>query len=247
METLNNNPNIPYGKDDKVKASDLSMSLIDSRIKVMIVDDEAIIRTGLNKILSEDIRITVAGEASSGEEAENLISIYQPDVVLMDISMPGFGGIEATKRILAKHTNIKILALSVHCDEHYPSKILRAGASGYITKGVQASEMIEAIYNINQGNKYICHSVAGKLKKATSFGRERFFTTLSIDEQRVCNELILASTCEDISQRLNIPLEKVEELRQSILDKLDIKNEVALVHLAIQSGILDRGDSAYEN
>ena len=118
-----------------------------------------------------------------------------------------------------------------------PSKILKAGASGYITKGVQASEMIEAIYNIHEGNKYICHSIAGKLKHATSFGRESFFTNLNMDEQRVCNELILAATCDDISQRLDMPLEKVEEIRSSILDKLDIKNEVALVHLAIRSGI----------
>ena len=120
METLNNKPEIAFNDENRVKSSDLNMSLIDTRIKVMIVDDEAIIRTGLNKILSEDIRIIVAGEASSGEEAENLITICQPDVVLMDISMPGFGGIEATKRILAKQAHIKILALSVHCDEHYP-------------------------------------------------------------------------------------------------------------------------------
>ncbi|MCP8352443.1 response regulator [Candidatus Synchoanobacter obligatus] len=230
-------------KTNAVKADEICKTLIKQQpIDILIVDDEAIIRTGLSKILAEQQLMHVIGEASSGEESEEMITSLKPHVVLMDISMPGQGGIETTRRILAKNPNIKVLALSVHCDEHYPSQILSAGAQGYITKGVSAQEMIEAITQVSQGNQYICHSVSQKIKDKHLLGRERIFDCLSPEELKVSYQLVFGGNLASISQKLNLTEDTVTQHRLSIFEKLNIESDVALLHLAIRSGLLDKDD-----
>ena len=215
-------------------------------IQVMLVDDEAIIRAGLAKILSEQPQIEVVAEASSGEEAETMLNLVTPHVILMDISMPGQGGIETTQRALANHPEVRVLALSVHCDEHYPSQILQAGAQGYITKGVGAEEMIEAIEQVYSGNQYICDAVANKVKAKHLLGRDKLFDCLDAQELNVCSELVIGESIDRIADRLDLSFSETEDIRQHIFDKLNIDNEVALVHLAIRNGLLDK-DSYYCN
>ncbi|MEC7030300.1 MAG: response regulator [Pseudomonadota bacterium] len=215
-------------------------------IQVMLVDDEAIVRTGLQKILSEHAQIDVIAEASSGEEAETMLNLVKPDVVLMDISMPGQGGIETTKRALATYPDINVLALSVHCDEHYPSQILQAGAQGYITKGVGAEEMVEAIWQVFSGNQYICDAVAKKVRPRHLLGRDRLFECLDKDEKNVCSQLVMGDSIDKIADNLNLTFSETEQLRQQAFEKLNIDNEVALIHLAIRNGLLDK-DNSYCN
>jgi two-component system, NarL family, invasion response regulator UvrY len=229
---------------DALSSEELGTDRLQHPITVMIVDDEAIIRTGLKKILAEYSNIEVIAEASSGEEAENKTDGQPPHVILMDISMPGQGGIETTRRILFKNPGVKILALSVHCDEHYPSQILIAGAHGYITKGVGAEEMIDAINSVSQGEQYICHAVSQKIKTKQLLGRDRLFDCLDSVELVICSDLVLGESVGEISRRQNLTELEVSTLRQQIFDKLSINNEVALVHLAIRNGLLDK-DSQY--
>lgn len=215
-------------------------------IKVLIVDDEAIIRTGLNKILSEYPNIQIIGEASSGEEAESITLTQRPNIILMDISMPGQGGIETTKNILATNQDVKVLALSIHSDEHYPSQILNAGAQGYITKGVSATEMIEAIQSVHEGNEYICHAVSQKIRTKHLLGRDRLFDCLTDEEMLISSEIVLGETTSSIANKHQLNELDVESTKQAIFDKLNIRNEVSLIHLAIRNGLLDK-DNHYFN
>ena len=235
MEDVMNNQD-----KQSVKAEDLRTSFVSSPINVLIVDDEAIIRTGLRKILNDQPLISVMGEASSGEEAEAMVNHQTPDVVLMDISMPGQGGIETTRSLIENHPNIKVLALSVHCDEHYPSQILKAGAQGYITKGVSSDELFEAIKSVNQGNEYICHAVSQKIRTKHLLGRDRLFDCLTDQQLVICSDLVIGEDTDTIAKKHNMTNLELENFKTAIFEKLNIKNEVSLIHLAIRNGLLDK-------
>lgn len=227
-------------ENQPLSANAIKETIIEHRTNILIVDDEAIIRTGLRKIFDDYKNINVVGEATSGEEAEQVASDMNPHVILMDISMPGQGGVETTKRILLKNPSIKVLALSVHCDEHFPSKILSAGASGYITKGVRADEMVLAIEEVAKGKKYICAAIASKLQKRQLLGRDRMFDHLSKVEMDVCVEIVYGTTQEMICDKLRLTYEELEQVRRTIFQKMDIESDVALIHLAIRNGLLDK-------
>lgn len=210
------------------------------KINLLIVDDEAIIRFGLLKILDEYPHINIIGYAASGEEAEQLAAQKNPDVILMDITMPGQGGITTTKNIVANNHNIAVLALSVHCDDQYPSHILNAGALGYITKGVRADEMIEAIDTVAKGEHYICHAVADKVKGIQPLGRDRLFDFLEPQEREMCSDIVSGKNLDTIAKRQGITPKEATQLKQKIYEKLHIKNDTSLVHLAIRNGLLDQ-------
>lgn len=227
---------------EALSSKEIGQNLIDQSISVLIVDDEAIIRAGLKRILAEYSHINFVAEAASGEEAEQMIEQYSPQVVLMDISMPGQGGIETTKRAMLLNPKIRILALSVHCDDQYPSQILNAGAVGYITKGVSADEMVEAINTVHKGEHYICNAVADKIRSVHLLGRDRLFDCLDSIEVKVSSDIVIGESLESIAERQNLTTEEVTQIRQAIFDKLHIQNDVALVHLAIRNGLLDKDD-----
>lgn len=209
-------------------------------ITLLIVDDEAIIRAGLRKILSEYSHIQIVGEAASGEEAQHLIEKLNPEVVLMDISMPGIGGIETTRQAIANNPELKILALSVHADDQYPSHILNAGAVGYITKGVNADEMIDAINTVATGEHYICNAVADKIRSVYPLGRDRLFDCLSDQEHAICQDIVTGIPQDTIANRHHLSIEEYESLKANIFERLHIQNDVSLIHLAIKNGLLDK-------
>ncbi len=129
-------------------------------IKILLVDDHDLVRLGIKKLLGDVGNINIVGEASSGEEAIKLVPQVKPDVILMDVKMPGMGGLEATKRIVKTHPHIKILVVTVYGDEPYPTRVLQAGASGYMTKGVGLDEMIQAIKTVYSGRRYLSPEVS---------------------------------------------------------------------------------------
>src|SRR4051812_44227588 len=132
-------------------------------IKVLLVDDHELVRFGIKRLLQDTQGIKVVGEASTGEEAVALAKELVPDVVLMDIQMPGIGGLLATRKMIQHNPDVKILALTVHNDEPYPSRFLQAGAAGYITKGCKADEMIRAIRLVHSGQRYLSSEIAQQL------------------------------------------------------------------------------------
>src|SRR5579864_8854160 len=129
-------------------------------IKVLLVDDHELVRIGIKRLLQDVNGIKVIGEASTGEEAIKIAKELIPDVVLMDLQMPGIGGLEATRKMIRHNPDIKILALTVCDDEPYPSRLLQAGAAGYLTKGCDTDEMVRAIRAVHSGQRYISPAIA---------------------------------------------------------------------------------------
>jgi len=206
----------------------------------MIVDDDAIVRDGIFSLLKTHPKINVCAQASSGEEACHLTPNHEPDVILMDISMPGFGGVEATKRILLSYPDIKVLALSAHCNDNAPSEILNVGASGYLTKGVNFNEMCEAIERVYQGEQYVCSAVSDKIKSNMNLGRDLIMNNLSKLETTICKEIIYGRSIAEIAKQLGMSTSEIEKIKQDLYTALDIENDIALMHLAIRNGYLDK-------
>lgn len=132
-------------------------------ISVVLVDDHQIVRTGIRRILDDADGIAVVGEAASGEEAVSRIQDSLPDVVLMDVNMPGIGGLEATRKLLRVHPELRIIALTVHVDEPYPTRLMEAGALGYLTKGCDEAEIVKAIHAVYRGEHYISSDIAQQM------------------------------------------------------------------------------------
>jgi two-component system invasion response regulator UvrY len=224
---------------NEIKSTELIQDSIDY-IKIMIVDDDAIVREGLNSLLERNGEIKVVALASSGEEALHILEQQDLDIVLMDIKMPGFGGIEATKRITLFNPSTKVLALSAYNNESHPSEIVHHGAKGYLTKGVSYQEMCEAIKTVHNGSTYVCNAVSDKIRSNLNLGRDLIFNQLNDRELKICKEIIFGSPVEQISQAFGISIKETNHIKDCIYSKLDISNDIALMHLAIRNGFIDQ-------
>ncbi|MCU7893032.1 MAG: response regulator [Candidatus Thiodiazotropha sp. (ex Ustalcina ferruginea)] len=208
-------------------------------IKVLLVDDHELIRTGVRGILDKAPDIEVSGEASTGEEAIELVKQNSPDVVLMDVNMPGMGGIEATRRVLRVKSDLKVIALTVLDDDPFPSRLHEVGAVGFLTKGCPADEMLCAIRAVYNGQHYISSEVARKHTLMEWHGNaENPFKGLSSRETQVLLQILEGQKNQEISDILSLSPKTVSTYRQSICEKLDIKNDVELTRLAYRHGIL---------
>lgn len=214
-------------------------------IRVVLVDDHELVRTGVRRILDDANGITVVAEASCGEEAVSATNAHKPDVVLMDIHMPGIGGIEATRKILRSHAKTKVIALTVHGDKPYAVQLLKGGAQGFLTKGCPAEEVIKAIRAVYAGQRYVGSDVAQDLALALLPGAESSpFDTLSQREMQVLLMLTEGQGIQEISDRLCLSPKTVSTYRYRLYDKLDVENDVELIRLAISHGIIEGMRSA---
>jgi two-component system invasion response regulator UvrY len=214
-------------------------------INVLLVDDHELVRTGISRILKDERGIKVVGEASSGEEAlqfcRDISANHEsPDVVLMDMQMPGIGGLNATKRILHYCPDIKILALSVSCEEPIPTKVMQMGASGFISKKAPHSEMVQAIKKVYAGQRYISDEVAhkmamGKLQSPT----DNPFNELSDREMQIMLMITQGEKINDIAEKLNVSPKTVNSYRYRMFEKLQIDGDVELTHLAIRHRMIN--------
>ncbi len=213
-------------------------------IRVMIVDDHELVRTGLARVLSDAQDIDVVAEASCGEMSLNMAKQFQPDVVLMDVNMPGIGGMEATTKLLKQQPDLKIIVVTVHATGPFPNKLLQAGAMGYLTKGCACDEMIEAIRSVYQGKPYIDRCVAQNM--ALSYmpqAEESPFEKLSQRELQVVMMLIQGYRGQDISDRLCLSPKTVSTYRRRVYDKLSIQSDIELTHLAVQYHLMGEEDT----
>lgn len=210
-------------------------------IKVLLVDDHQLVRTGIRRILDDAEGIEVVGEAESGEEALRLVKQGQPDVVLMDVHMPGIGGLEATRKLLRVDEKLKIVALTVHVDEPYPSRLLEAGASGYLTKGCDEAEIVRAIRTVSRGERYIGADIAQQMAlSGLDGGKKNPFDKLSQREVQVMMMVTEGYKLQDISDTLCLSPKTVSTYRYRLYEKLGVENDVELTHLAIRHGMIDR-------
>ncbi len=213
-------------------------------ITVLLVDDHELIRTGVRGILDKAPDIEVAAEASNGEEAVELVRQIPLDVVLMDVNMPGMGGIEATRRVLRVNPDIKVIALTVLDDDPFPTRLHEVGAMGFLTKGCPADEMLRAIRAVYNGHHYIASEVARKHTLTEWHGHgDNPFKQLSSRETQVLLQILEGQKNQEISDILSLSPKTVSTYRQRIYEKLDIKNDVELTRLAYRHGILSDNPS----
>lgn len=210
--------------------------------KILVVDDHELVRMGLVRMLSDVTEFDVVGEACCGEEASSLTRDLAPDVVLMDVKMPGIGGIEATKKLLAVHDYVKIIAVTACDDDLFPARLLQAGAMGYVTKGADLNEMIKAIRAVCAGDLYMSNSVAQQLA-LKNFGGSKVkkspFETLSERELQTAMLIATGKKAQEIADTFCVSPKTVNSYRYRIFDKLSINSDVELALLAVKHNILD--------
>jgi len=209
-------------------------------IKVMVVDDHELVRAGITRILNDAPGIRVVGEAASGEEALRMVGEAMPDVLLMDVSMPGIGGLEATRKLVQSGANLEVIVVSVHADEPFPSRMMQAGARGYLTKGCAVDEIITAIKTVHAGDRYIGADVAQKLAlRMTPGGKASPFDALSPREMQVMLMLTQGQRLQTISDKLCLSPKTVSTYRHRLYEKLGVGSDVDLARIAMNYGIID--------
>jgi two-component system response regulator NreC len=210
--------------------------------RILLADDHGILRAGLRNLLNGDPEMIVVGEAADGNEALRLAEELQPDLVLMDLSMPGMGGIEALQHLSQKLPGTKVLMLTVHEDEGLLKAAVRAGASGYVVKRAAEPELISAINTVMQGNIYIHPAMTRALIKdlvPVPAARRTSATTLTHREMEVLALIARGYTNNQIGERLSISARTVEGHRANLMAKLDLHSRVELVEFAEQHGLLN--------
>ncbi|WP_428655701.1 response regulator [Runella sp.] len=215
------------------------------KIQVLLVDDHTIVRNGLRSILENTDEVEVIGEASNGEEALEKIPFLKPQIILVDISMPGISGIELIKRVTKQWTNVRPIILSMHNDDAYILKSVEAGAYGYLLKDSTREEILTALHAVKNGEKYFNASVASvivngylsqvqKVEKATESRK----TLLSKKEREVLRLLVEGMSSRQIADQLDLSVRTVDNHRANMMRRLQVHNAAELVKLALEEKLL---------
>ena len=210
-----------------------------SQIKILLVDDHAVVRMGFKMLIEAEDDITVIGEAESGEVAIKLFQELKPDIIVMDITMPGIGGLEAIDRIIAKDKNTKIRVLSAHEDSVHPKRVLNAGAMGYLTKRSAAEELIKAIKSIHQGKRYLEPNIAQQMAITQLSGETNPVEILSDREFEVFIALAKGKSTNEIADTLCLSPRTVGTHLYNIKQKLNANNSAEIALIAIRCGLID--------
>lgn len=211
-------------------------------IRILVVDDHELVRTGITRMLSDDKEIEIVGEADSGEAAVEQVRRDPPDVVLMDLRMPGIGGLEAMRRILRINDDVRIIAVTACADDPYPTRVMQAGAHAYITKGADLQEMLQAVRRASLGQRYISPEIAQKMALGKVNGGDEehnAFDELSERELQIATMIVQCQKVQQISDRLCLSPKTVNTYRYRIFEKLGIESDVELTLKAVKHGILD--------
>jgi two-component system invasion response regulator UvrY len=202
------------------------------KISILIADDHTLVRETWSFILNTDTRFNVVAESGSGEDAVELAKQLRPNVVIMDINLPGINGIEATQLIRKYSPNSKILGVSLHTQPTYARKMMQKGAMGYVTKNSSREEMFKAILEIQEGKKYICDEIKNILSEQVISGEEQHtgLNSLSQREIEIIAFIKKGFSSKEIADELNISVKTVEVHRYNILKKLNLRNAAALVN-----------------
>ena len=213
-------------------------------VRVLISDDHAILRSGLKMLLNAEPDIEVIGEATTGEEAIKLAGELKPDLVLMDVSMPGMGGVEATEQIKKRYPQIKVLILTMHESEAYLFRTIKAGGSGYVLKKSADTELISAIHQVIQGESFLKPSVTmalaqDYLERVQAGEVNDTYSTLTEREREILKLIAEGNTNPEIAKLLVISVRTVETHRAHIMDKLGLHHRSELVKYAFRKGLLD--------
>lgn len=208
-------------------------------IRLLLVDDHQLFRAGLRCLVDGVPGLTVVGEAESGEGALALARELNPDVIVMDVMMPGIGGLEATRRLTRFDRPPRVLALSSCVEPPFPAQMLRAGATGYASKNISPDELITAIKRVYIGHRYLSHDIAQDLASYAFEDKDSSpFDSLSHREMQIMMMVINCHKVRDISNRLHLSPKTVNSYRYRIFDKLRVHSDVELVLLAVKYGMI---------
>lgn len=209
-------------------------------IRIIIADDHPIVRAGMKQIISEAVDMSVADEAGDGRQLLNKIRAENFDVVILDITMPHIDGLDVLKQLKIEKPRLPVIILSIHPESQYALRVLKAGASGYVTKSSAPDELITAIRKVQRGGKYISPSVAEKLAFQLEADFEEMpHEVLSDREYQVLCMLASGKTVTEIAEALALSVKTVSTYRSRILEKMDMKNNAELIHYAVQNKLVD--------
>jgi two-component system, NarL family, invasion response regulator UvrY len=208
-------------------------------IRVLIADDHHLVRTSIAHLLNAEADISVVGEAANGEDAIAETRRLEPDVVLMDIRMPGIGGLEATRKIHRTMPGTRVLVLTAWLEETFAQRLLDAGAYGFLGKGSQHDEMVTAIRGVFAGQRYVSPEIAQRLVLSRIDAPDNPFDQLSQREMQVAMMIVNCQKVADISDRLFLSPKTVNTYRYRIFDKLGVHTDVELTHLGLRHGLVE--------
>ena len=207
-------------------------------VRVVLVDDHAVVREGYRRLLERTADISVVAEVASGEEAYRVVRELQPDVTVMDINLPGLGGIEVVRRIVARLPEARILMFSMHEDTVFSSRALQAGARGYVTKSAAPEVLVEAVRLVAGGKLYISHEMAQELAVQMLPGRDNPIDALSAREFEVFRLLVAGHSLQEISRILCLSYKTVANYQSNMKHKLDVSNTAQVVRIALSHGLI---------
>jgi two-component system invasion response regulator UvrY len=210
-------------------------------IKVLVVDDHQLVRGGVVSILAGTGDIEVVGEADDGETAVSSIEKLRPDVVLMDINMPGIGGIEATRVIRRRYPDVQVIALTALSDDPFPAQLHEAGALGFVSKGCPANELEKAVHTVAAGQPFVSRDVAERMALArfAADKEDSPVSRLSSRELQVMLMIAKGVSNQEISDQLFLSPKTVSTYRHRLYEKLGVTNDVELTHFALRHGIVE--------
>ncbi|KMJ46937.1 UvrY/SirA/GacA family response regulator transcription factor [Xenorhabdus khoisanae] len=212
-------------------------------INVLLVDDHELVRIGVKGILDDARGIKVVGEAGSGEDAVRWCRSNSTDVVIMDMGMPGIGGLEAAKKIIRYSPDIRVIMLTIHTESSLPTKVMQAGVRGYLSKAATPQDMINAIRTVYAGQRYISPDIAQQMAlNQLSPQKENPLDELSERELQIMTMITQGRKVNEISTLLNLSPKTVNSYRYRMFSKLNINGDVELTHIAIRCGLLDTQD-----
>ena len=215
-----------------------------NKIKVLLAEDHTIVRKGLRSLLEKEIGIEVVGEAEDGREAVRKAEKLQPDVVVMDIAMPGLNGLEATLQIKKRFPEMKIIILTVHANEEYVLQTLRAGASGYLVKKAAPGDLIEAIQAVYKGDSFLSPSISKTVideyirQTETKSERDIIYGKLTTREREVFQLIIEGHKNREIADLLYVSIKTVETHKAHIMDKLNVHSTAELIRYAMDKDLI---------
>lgn len=223
-------------EDHDGDGSGLSPRMVD----VLLVDDHELVRIGIRGLLesrSAQTGIHVVGEAGSGEEALEQLPRLRPDVVLLDLNMPGMGGLETTRQVLAHYPGTKVIVLTVQDEGPFPRWLMDSGASGYLTKGCQVDELIEAIGLAMRGDRHVSPKIAYQLSDGEGAGTTDALARLSPRERQILVLLVKGCKQQQIASELGVNVKTVSTYKARLRDKLECSSDIELLRMAMDHGI----------
>lgn len=214
-------------------------------INVILVDDHRIVRDGIKSLITSDPEISVVGEANNFSELTNILTLTKPDIIILDISLPDISGIEIAKILALKHSDIKIIMLTMFTDEEFIFNSIKYGVKGYLPKNTTKRELIEAIKTIFSGEEYFSETITNiilksYIKKATINDKQEFdIRSLTKREEEILKLCAEGSTNKEIADKLNISTRTVESHKNHLMNKLELKSNIDLVKFALKQRIIE--------